>query len=146
MVVNFSPYISHSEPIFESLKILNMDDLFTLKIYKILYKLAHNTLPTYFNSYRKLRVKNIIVYNLRNHALPVDIGESSSCVLWEYALCMNLLNYIMTLHMIPYFFLNIEDNSHSLLGFSKYVTKTLLEKHSVECIIRDCYVCKRNDE
>ena len=29
--VNFSPYISHTKPIFKNLKILNIDDLFTLK-------------------------------------------------------------------------------------------------------------------
>ena len=61
-VVNFSPYISHSEPIFKNLKLLNMDDLFTLKKIKFLHKLAHNTLPTYFNSYRQFFIK-------KNHCL-----------------------------------------------------------------------------
>ena len=36
-----------------------------------------------------------------------------------------------------------EENSHSLLGFSKYVTKSLLEKYSVECTIGNCYMCNR---
>ena len=40
-------------------------------------------------------------------------------------------------------FRKIEENSHSLLGFSKYVTKYLLEKYSVKCTIRNCYVCNR---
>ena len=40
-------------------------------------------------------------------------------------------------------FRKIEENSHSLLGFSKYVTKSLLEKYSVECTIGNCYVCNR---
>ena len=31
-VVNFSPYISHSEPIFKNLKLLNMDDIYLEKI------------------------------------------------------------------------------------------------------------------
>ena len=38
----------------------------------------------------------------------------------------------------PLVFRKIEENSQSLLGFSKYVTKTLLEKYSVACTIRDC--------
>ena len=45
--------------------------------------------------------------------------------------------------MIPIFRKKIEENSHSLLGFSKYVTKSLLEKYSVECTIGNCYVCNR---
>ena len=49
-VVNFSPYISYSEPIiFKNWKILSLDDLCTLKKIKFLHKLAYNTLPTYFN-------------------------------------------------------------------------------------------------
>ena len=50
--------------------------------------------------------------------------------------------------MIPLPLIKINDspNSHSVLGFSKYVTKTLLEKYSVECTIRDCYVCKQNNK
>ena len=42
-VVNFSPYISHSEPNFKNLKILNMDDLFTLK--NILFLINWLTTP-----------------------------------------------------------------------------------------------------
>ena len=45
-VINFSPYISHSEPTFKNLKIFNMDDLITL--------------PTYFNSYRHFSKKKIL--------------------------------------------------------------------------------------
>ena len=51
-VVNFSPYISHSETIFKILKILSLDDLCIVKKFKFIHKLAHNTLPTYFNSHR----------------------------------------------------------------------------------------------
>ena len=59
--VNFSPYISHSEPIFKNLKLLNMKDLFTLKKFKFLYQLAHNTLPTHFNSYRQFFIKKTLL-------------------------------------------------------------------------------------
>ena len=53
-----------------------------------------------------------------------------------------------------------EDNSHLLLGFSKYVTKGEIiilylplknklcytNNYSVKSIVRDCYLCKRNKE
>ena len=48
-----------------------MDDLFTLKILKFLYKLVHNTLPTCFNSYRQFCIKTNTAYNLRNYALSL---------------------------------------------------------------------------
>ena len=85
-VVNFSPYISHSEPIFKNLKILSLDDLRILKKIKFLHKLAHNTLPIYFNSYRQFFKKNNIVYNLRDHALPlprVNHVFAEKCLVYE---------------------------------------------------------------
>ena len=59
LVVKFRPnnYIPFriSEPIFQNLKIFNMNDIFTLKKLKFPHKLAHNTLPTYLNFYRQFR-------------------------------------------------------------------------------------------
>ena len=76
VVCNFTRYPTityyyNSEPIFKNLKLLNLDDLFTLKKVKFLHKLAHNTLPTYFHSYRQFFIKKNTAYNLRNHALPL---------------------------------------------------------------------------
>ena len=139
-VVNFSPYISHSEPIFKNLKLLNMDDLFTLKKFKFLHKLAHNTLPTYFNSYRQFFIKKTTAYNLRNHALPLPRVNH---VFAEKSLVYELVKLHNDTTYDSLIFRKIEENSHSLLGFSKYVTKSLLEKYSVECIIGNCYVCNR---
>ena len=139
-VVNFSPYISHSEPIFKNLKLLNMDDLFTLKKFKFLHKLAHNTLPTYFNSYRQFFIKKTTAYNLRNHALPLPRVNH---VFAEKSLVYDLVKLHNDTTYDSLIFRKIEENSHSLLGFSKYVTKSLLEKYSVECIIGNCYVCNR---
>ena len=62
------------------------------------------------------------------------------CLLYELVKLHNDTTYN------PFIFQKIEDNSLSLLEFSKYITKTLLGKYSVECAIRDYYVCKRNHE
>ena len=139
-VVNFSPYISHSEPIFRNLKLLNMDDLFTLKKFKFLHKLAHNTLPTFFNSYRQFFIKKPLL----------TIYVIMLCHCRELIMCLqkkSLVYELVKLHNDTTYdsliFRKIEENSHSLLGFSKYVTKSLLEKYSVECIIGNCYVCNR---
>ena len=117
-----------------------MDDLFTLKKFKFLHKLAHNTLPTYFNSYRQFFIKQTTAYNLRNHALPLPRVNH---VFAEKSLVYELVKLHNDTTYDSLIFRKIEENSHSLLGFSKYVTKSLLEKYSVECIIGNCYVCNR---
>ena len=135
-VVNFSPYVSHSEPIFKKkkLKLLNLDDLFTLKKIKFLHKLAHNTLPTYFNSYRQFFIKKNTAYNLRSHALPLPRVNH---VFAEKSLVYELVKLHNDTTYDSHIFKKIKEKSHSLLGFSKYVTKSLLEKYSVECTIRN---------
>ena len=56
--ITYSNYVAHSEPLLKELNLLKVKDLFELKILKFLFKLYHNTLPTYFNSYRSYLEKN----------------------------------------------------------------------------------------
>ena len=51
-VVSLSDYLSHTDPILKELKLLTLEDMFTLQRFKFLHKLAHNTLPTYFDTYK----------------------------------------------------------------------------------------------
>ena len=97
-VVNFSPYISHSEPILKNLKFLN--------------KLAHNTLPTYFNSYREFFIKKNTAYNLRNHALPLPRVNR---VFAEESLVYELVKLHNDTTYDSHIFKKNEENSHSLL-------------------------------
>ena len=97
-----------------------------MKKFKFLHKLAHNTLPIYFNSYRQFFKKKNIVYNLRDHALPlprVNHVFVEKCLVYELVKLHNDTTYYD-----PLIFQKIEDNSHSLIGFSKYVTKTFVRK------------------
>ena len=84
-----------------------------------------------------------IVYNLSGHALPLP---KVNHVFAGKFLVYELVKLHSDTTYDPLNFQKIEDNSPSLLVFSIYVTKTLLEKYSVECTIRDCYVSKRNNE
>ena len=57
--ITYSNYIVHSEPLLKELNLLKDKDLFELKILKFLFKLYHNNLPPYFNSYRSHLEKNV---------------------------------------------------------------------------------------
>ena len=46
-IITHSHYIAHTEPLFKNLKLLKVEDMFSLKILKCLNKLAHNELPPY---------------------------------------------------------------------------------------------------
>ena len=52
MIITYSNYIAHSEPLLKCLNLLKIKDLFELKALKFLFNLYHNKLPPYFNNYR----------------------------------------------------------------------------------------------
>ena len=42
-------YIAHTEPIYKELKILKLNDMFAVSVWKFYYKLMNGMLPPYFN-------------------------------------------------------------------------------------------------
>ena len=141
-VVSLSDYLSHTDPIFKELKLLTLEDMFTLQKFKFLHKLAHNTLPTYFDTYKPFLTRLPVVYNLRPHALALPRiyhVYAESCLVYQLVKLYNDTTYD------PLIFRKIEEKSHSAFGFKQYVTASLLDKYSQNkiCNIPDCYSCKR---
>ena len=50
--ITHSHYFAHTEPLMKELNLLNVSDMFFLKILKFLNKLSHDDLPLYFDIYR----------------------------------------------------------------------------------------------
>ena len=50
-IITGTYYIAHSEPIFKSLELLKIYDIYKLNILKFYYKLTNYCLPEYFNNY-----------------------------------------------------------------------------------------------
>ena len=65
-VLAFKPYLSHSTPVFKDMKILQLDDLYTMQLYKSYYKITNNLLPSYFSSFTPF-------YENHNHNLMYKI-------------------------------------------------------------------------
>ena len=51
-IITNRSYIAHTEPILKESGLINVKDMFSLKILKCLHKLSHNTLSPYFESYK----------------------------------------------------------------------------------------------
>ena len=52
-IISFSEPRSHSEPLFKSHKILNLNDVIKLQVLSIVYQWSHNLLPRCFSDYFK---------------------------------------------------------------------------------------------
>ena len=63
--ITLAPYNAHSEPLFRSLNILKISDIFTLFQLKFYHKLINNKLPSYFTNMQFEQNQNIHRYNTR---------------------------------------------------------------------------------
>ena len=61
-IITVAPYNAHAEPIFKSLNILKISDIFTLFQLKFYHKLINNKSPTILQIYylNKIKISTII--------------------------------------------------------------------------------------
>ena len=71
--INNANYRAHSEPIFKSLNILKIDDIYYLSILKFYSKLINNNLPHYFDSFKPQFANGVLHYNLRKPSMQLPI-------------------------------------------------------------------------
>ena len=64
--ISLSRYLSHSTPLFKNLKILKIDDQYSIQLYKLYYKNTNNLLPSYFNSFTPYYNNEEHSHNLRS--------------------------------------------------------------------------------
>ena len=50
-IITGSKYNAHTEPLFETVNALRIDNILNLQQLQFIYKLQHNTFPTYFTSF-----------------------------------------------------------------------------------------------
>ena len=138
-----SAYIAHSEPILKGLSLLKGQDLHELKILKFLYKLYANDLPIYFDVYRPHLNKIVTPYALRPHPLPVpQVAHVHMYV--EASLLYKLVTMKNKIFLSEKLILQkIEEQSHSLTSFSRYVTTIMPNNYSNIRIKHPCRTCGR---
>ena len=140
--ITYSNYIAHSQPLLKELNLLKVKDLFELQILKFLFKLYHNNLPPYFNSYRSHLEKIVTPYTLRPHPLPVP---RVSHVFAEAGLLYKLVvikNRFAASDEVISFRIN-DQSCYSLIGFNQYVIKKMVDSYSYVCVLNHCHTCGR---
>ena len=140
-IITQSSYRAHSEPLLKSLNLLNVKDMFSMKLLKFLHKLAHNELPSYFNVYLPYLQKIVIQYSLRLNPLPVPPVAhvfAESCLIYQLVEMKNKITIEDNLIIQK-----IEEKSHSHHGFCIYVKNVMLKKYKYECSLTICHTCGR---
>ena len=137
-VVTSSRYFAHTEPLFKRLDILNLFDMYDLRILKFLYKVFHYDVPIHFLQYMDAFNDTCKAYKLRKNIIrtPVHVHSFAD---------KNLL--FDSIRLFKNCSSNILDKifTHSFEGFSKYTKKTFLSKYNVDCFKHNCFTCSKYD-
>ena len=125
----------------KELNLLNVSDMFSLKILNFLHKLSHDDLPLYFDIYRSYLNKIVTPYSLGMHPLPLPVIAHTFA---ESSLVFHLVKMKNNISVNDTLILKrIEERSHSHSGFSTYVKNTMLSRYKYECSIYACRTCEQ---
>ena len=138
-VITCSKYNEHTEPLFKSLKLLKISDLFHLNMLKFYYLLQQGKVPFYFHSLNLIAMNLIHDYNTRsNENIPNRITRTSFA---QHCLRNKLPSVLNDAD--PSIICKI--HTHSYKGFASYIKKYIINRYSEQCIILNCYICNREN-
>ena len=130
-------YLSHTESLFRTLNLLNLDDLHKLNQFKFIYRLQNNNLPIYFKSISMTHLYDIHHHNTRN----------------KHVLVLPKVKYEFAKKSIRYPIQKLINESRSIIidkiethcfnGFSSYI-KRYMKRYTSTYYLSNCYVCQRN--
>ena len=133
--ITCSKYNDHTEPLFKSLNLLKVGDIYTLSMYKFYYKYVHNKLPATLLELSFITVESIHDHNTR---------QQSNLIIPK-------INHVFAEQSLRYAIATLMNNSpenvkgkihtHSFIGYSYYVKKHLLSTYTVNCLLQNCYIC-----
>ena len=134
--ITLSNYISHTEPIFERLGIIKIEDIFVLNQLKFCFRLLNNDLPVYLKSIQVSRHHETHSYNTRNKENVHRVFHvfAEKCIRFLVPSSPNLTNKNIINKI----------NTHSYASFVKYAKYQFLGNYSNHCSLPICYVCQQN--
>ena len=134
-VLTKSKYNSHTDPLFKTLKLLKINDIFKTQCLKFLYNLKKNTTPKYFSrGYLPTAVEHS--YNTRNqHQLrPARTNRQKTKKTIRY--------YLPTLVNVTPRSIVSKIETHSLTSYKSNVKLLFLNEYQTQCNKPNCFSCK----
>jgi len=138
-IISLNHYTAHTEPIFKSLNLLKLQDIYRLRLYKFYYRLENATYPQYFLDFLQPEGR-LHPYNTRtrnnNNLTSINIKH-------EFAKRSIQYNLIKEIAAAPNTFKS-KLHTHSSAGFAKYIKLTIINNYSDICTIHLCYSCRNS--
>ena len=136
-IISKAKYNSHTNPLFKTLNILKVEDLFKLNCCKLYWKKVHNNLPPYISS--QILTNEEAQYSTRQtrqshdiHTLPIRTNLGKQTLNYNISMTWNNLTPELKSKV-----------NLSLSSFSKKIKKHHISSYSVTCTEPNCYICNR---
>ena len=138
-IISLSNYNAHTEPLFKSLNILKVNDIFNLSQLKFYYNLSNNKLPFYFQQLHLIHINEIHGHYTRgsNTIQPPRIRHEFAKKCLRYSLPILISTTTESILSKVY--------THSFSGFSSYVKHDFIKNYIELCNIQNCYICRSAD-
>ena len=135
-LISLSKYNAHTNPLFKSLEILKIFDIFKLYQLKFFHKFLNRKLPTYFQSLPFVFNENFHGVNTRQrrnlHINRVAHSFAEKCIRYNLPKLINDTNPLV----FKKFF------THSFHWFSNYSKRFFISMYTENCEIVNCYICR----
>ena len=139
-VICMSTYNAHTNPLFKSLNLLKVTDIFKINTLKFVYKYRKGTLPNYFHG----MLDDIHVETNHNHNTRHQNTHTPLPPRPNRSTTNNSLRYFA-----PRLIEDTPDcitdklSTHSLDGVKRYVKRYFIDDYKIQCLIPNCYICRR---
>ena len=132
--ITLSKYNAHTDPLFISLKLLKIQDIYTLALLKFYYKYKNDNLPNYFSG---MFEPNFVSHEHNTRQSKKTVNIISKTKLAETSLRYSLPPAVQKTNdkVIQKIF------THSFGGYTNYVKFHLISLYNPMCNLRNCYVC-----
>ena len=132
-ILALRPYLSHSTPLFKSLKILKLEDLYITQLYKLYYKNVKNLLPSYFRSFTP-QFNDGHNHDLRHNILRLPMTKR------EYFVQCTRYQFLKLIRETP--LLELNRSAHTtIVQFSGHFKYAIISQYDPICTINNCHIC-----
>ena len=139
-IITCSKYNAHTTPIFKSLSLIKVEDIFKVSLLKLFWKLKNKKLPSYFSNMFTPNAAPTHTHDTRNRNIettPVPRTSSAADTLRYY-----LPQFMETVPRA----IRDKVSTHSFKGFTHYVKMSYINSYFAVCDILNCYICNLHSD
>ena len=135
-LITLAKFNTHSEPIFKSLNLLKVQDIFEICQMKFDHNYLNKNLPHFFNQMIFQNNNQIHRYetriNSQFHLPKIKHSFAKLCIRYSLPSILNNAPACITEKI----------KTHSLNGFTSYAKNYVIKNYSSVCAIENCYICR----